>query len=386
MGGYAVAHTTSSEQSHESAGSDSVPAPHAEAPRGDLLNFAHARERLARGALVFRVAEVVAMLDARTTELREEAERIERERTTLGLPVYCDEVHGAQARADEMRLVADEVRTLRDGDVPMARDLRFELTARSAAHAKRHNYESFRSRACAEGAAVVERYLVPRCITWWGPQDTVTDSDLELLSRVMAGVPDVRATPVSGVDATPYLVRPVARSEWHAMLAADEVGRAPWEQPRGVVMFRPDEVAELLETEAGLYEQAADRLCLTRAREGEGTALRYLAKDLRGEIWRVRALAPGDVSGARQLLTFIQRERRDRERARRRALWRRAVDHLEVMAELVEDLLLPLSMDGPAYHEDRGGGSEREVYRRWEAGRPDVRDAVYGERSAATEG
>lgn len=326
------------------------------------------------------------MLDGRVVELSAEARRIEHERSVLGLSTYCDEVHGAQARADEMSRVVEQVRTLRDGDVPTARDLRFELTARSAAHAKRHNCESFRSRARAEGAAAVERYLVPRCITWSGPRDAVTDSDLELLSRVMAGVPDVRATPVSGTDATPYPVRPVTRSEWQAMLAADDVVRAPWEQPRGVVMFRPDEVAELLETEVGLYEQAADRLCLTRAREGEGTALRHLANDLRGEIWRVRALSPGDVAGARQLLTFIQRERRDRERARRRALWRRAVDHLEVVAELVEDLLLPLSMDGPAYHKSRGGGSEREAYRRWEAGRPDVRDVPFAVSSAGTNG
>ena len=317
------------------------------------------------------------MLEARVGELTREAERVYAERTSLGVSTYCDEVHGARARADEMLRVAEEVGSLQDGDVSAARVLRFELASRSAAQAKLHNFESWRSRASAEGGVAVRRYLLPQCITWVGPHVCATEGELEILARVMAGVRDVRVRTVEIAASDLPIVPPVTREHWRAMLTADDAQRErSGERLGGVVLFCPDEVADLRETEAQLYDEAADRLCRSRSREAEGGALRYLAKDLRGEVWRVRALAPGDVSGARRLLASIYRERRDRDRAQRRALWRRAVDHLEVIAELVEDLLLPLEMDGPAYREHRGSGNELEVYRRWEAGMLDVRDSV----------
>jgi hypothetical protein len=213
---------------------------------------------------------------------------------------------------------------------------------------------------------------------------TVDVHERAILTRVLDGALDVRLATEDG--AAPKRVGESCLSCRELRLLLELTDSAPpqlqgWRRGPGpghgpgVVMYRPEEIASMLEAEARLYERAAEVLLDSHAEQGQGAHLRRLAKGVLRAVWRVRRLAPGDVDAATALVEAIRHECRTSARRARRGLWEDNLAHLELIAEFVVEYLLPLRVD-TEYGTTSGPRSECEVHRRWMAGAVDLREVV----------
>ena len=251
---------------------------------------------------------------------------------------------------------------------------------------------------------LVRWYQLPTCLFWqrWElgygrfrhTQSAIPESrlpaatDRQILTRLLCGVADLRASsgermPAqlwASADATPVvteaeLARLLVLTDTVPAHAQGWLERRSGASLRGAILYWPHEVAQLLEDEADHLVAAADAASRLRCiRTGAANYWGAFAEWIREWAPRVRALPPGDVDAAMDLIERIRsweflalRQRSPFEGGHHL--------HLEAVRTLVRDYLTPFPL---RYSADGEGHSdaERHLMRRLRSGAPDVREVV----------
>lgn len=357
-----------------------------------LAQLIEARCRVARGVLVYRPEEVAAMLlaEADSSERGIASRSAGAEQAGLRSAAVSDALGLARLQVEELRAAAVRVAALPVGDVIGARALARDLSDAAYYLRRRERTPAALAHAAAleRGASLVRQYLEPWFIEWELPALANDICSRAIVTRVLDGALDVRVAsshdqPTGGAS-SPCLSREELRRlvvvtdaappHQQAWRSAPGPGVGP-----GVLLFQPEEVAEMLEAEARLCAQAAEALLATSEQQGHGARFRRLAKDLTGAIWRVRRLATADVPGAVALLERLRHECRTTERRKAHGLWENDIAHLEIIAAFVQAYLVPMRIN-PDVSMTVGVSPEYEVHQRWVGGAADLREVALAER------